>query len=184
MLDSLFPIFSGAYELPPYLKLLQPREWRAGRRIRALHATLRSAATGRGEGGLVDLLKDGGLDDAALVDALTSILLAAHWVPAAATAWALVEQARNRPGVPSNPSRQSWAGWSTRPSACGRPAGSPTGRWTTAASAVRGPCRVRSPVSSTTSPALRSVLLHRVGVQIHRGPRRHPTPPAGLELGT
>ncbi|MET9558977.1 cytochrome P450 [Streptomyces tauricus] len=96
MLDALFPIFSSPYEFPPYLKLLQPREWRAGRRIRAMHDVLLSTATGAGEGGLVDLLYDSGLDDAAVVDALTSILLAAHWVPAAATAWALVELARDR----------------------------------------------------------------------------------------
>ncbi|TDD30540.1 cytochrome P450 [Actinomadura sp. KC06] len=96
MLDALFPIFSSPYEFPPYLKLAQPREWRANRGIRKMHAEVLSAAKSSGEGGLVDVLYRSGLDDTAMADAMTAILLAAHSVPAAATAWALVELARNR----------------------------------------------------------------------------------------
>lgn len=96
MLEALFPIIASPYEFPAWVKLIQQREWRASRRLKRMHAALLSTAKSDGEGGLVDVLYRGGLDDAAVVDALTSILLAAHGIPAAATAWALVELARHQ----------------------------------------------------------------------------------------
>ncbi|MCO5974610.1 cytochrome P450 [Actinoallomurus soli] len=95
MLDALFPIVASPYDFPEWVKLVQRREWRASRRARKMRAALLETAKSDGEGGLVDVLYGGGLDDAAVVDALTSILLAAHGVPAAATAWVLVELARH-----------------------------------------------------------------------------------------
>jgi unspecific monooxygenase len=94
-LDAFFPIFSSSFEFPDYLKALQPREWAAGRRLRGLKRILRKAADSPGEGGLVDVLKHSGADGAAIDDALSSILLAAHWVPAAGISWAMVELAQN-----------------------------------------------------------------------------------------
>ncbi|WP_167829178.1 cytochrome P450 [Nocardia brasiliensis] len=94
-LDALFPIFLSTFEFPAYLKALQPREWAAGRRLRDLRRVLRKAIESPGEGGVVDVLKCNGAKEEMMINALTSILLAAHWVPAAGISWAMVELAQN-----------------------------------------------------------------------------------------
>ncbi len=95
MLDALFPIFASPFEFPGYLRLVQPREWRARRRLNMLRAQLHASLTGAGAGGLADVLGSRQLDEQSAVSLLVSIHLAAHGVPAAALSWALVELARN-----------------------------------------------------------------------------------------
>lgn len=94
-LDALFPIFASPFEFPTYLRVLQPRERRVRRRVRDLHAALRSGLASSGDGGLVDVVTRQELSEAATIRLLASLHLAGHGVPASALSWALVELARN-----------------------------------------------------------------------------------------
>jgi unspecific monooxygenase len=109
MLDALFPVFASTFEFPSLLRAMLPREWRVRRRHAALHRELRRAVSATGEGGLVDVAARAGLGDSEMSRLLTSVHLAAHGVPAAALAWALVEVARNPRQQQS--AADSVAGW-------------------------------------------------------------------------
>lgn len=96
MQDALFPIAASQFDFPAYIRLIQPREWRSRRLHRELRAELRKVLVGsRGTGGLVTAFQSRRLDADTMIKVLIPLLMAAHRVPAAALAWALVEMAKN-----------------------------------------------------------------------------------------
>jgi cytochrome P450 len=120
LLDALLPVYASAFEFPAYMRLLQPREWRVRARSRALARELRSALADRGDGGVVAVLRDRGMDDGAVVRLLTSLHLAGHTAPAAALSWALIELARNpREQERAAAAAAGWDGTGTAPDALG-----------------------------------------------------------------
>jgi cytochrome P450 len=98
LLDALFPLFASPFRFPPAVRWLQPREWRVRRALRDFHASVATAAQAacpQGPADLASVLRESGIGGADLVRLLTSLVLAAHDVPASALASAVTELARD-----------------------------------------------------------------------------------------
>jgi cytochrome P450 len=123
MLDALFPLFASPYVFPAYIRLVQPREWRVRRRLRALHSALDDAlrsAVVTDEPSLAAVLRAEGITGRDAVQLLTSVHLAAHGVPAAAFAWAIAELGQDSDEQDrAAAAALDWDGWGPVPAEIG-----------------------------------------------------------------
>ena len=116
LLDALFPLFASPFRFPAAIRWLQPREWRVRRALRDFHASVASAAGALTDcGTLAAALQESGIGGGDLVRLLTSLVLAAHDVPASALVSAVAELARD--GQAQQAIADAAASWD----GCGRP---------------------------------------------------------------
>jgi cytochrome P450 len=95
MLDALVRVSAGQFELPGYIRALQPSQWRANGRLRDLMGALHAALASDGEGGLIDAISQRNLSETAMITLLRSLSVNGQEAPAAALCWALAELARH-----------------------------------------------------------------------------------------